>query len=154
METTERNEHGLAFWIGLSIGVVVFGFGIRGALRQFDTYSSRFVYTKYVIGFDFLHDLIVAPIAFVVAFVVSRVAPHKLRGPLSFALFATAIAFTVGWYPLHHTAGYKGNATFQPLNYATAVATVVGVIWSIAAVWAAIAYRPKATSIAGGTSGQ
>lgn len=137
---SSHDTHGPSFWIGLAIGTMILGFGVRGALHVFHGYSSRFVFAKYVIGFDFVHDLIVAPIAFSVGWLTTRMAPAKLRAPLTFAMFASAIMIAVAWYPLHRSAAYKGNPTFQPLNYATSLATTLAVVWTIAAIWATMRF--------------
>ena len=140
---SEPREHGATFWIGLLIGGGVVAFGIRGALMEFDTASERFAFVKYLIGFDFIHDLVIAPVAFLIGFAVHRVVPSRYKAPLTFALFTSAIAIAVAWYPLQHTAANKGNSSFQPLHYGTAVATVIGVVWTIAVAWAILVSRPR-----------
>jgi len=61
-----------------------------------------------------------------------------------FALIATAVSFVIGWHPLRESAAPRGNATAQPLDYATAMAVVVAIIWVLAGVWAAIAAARRA----------
>ncbi len=131
-----HDEHGITFWIGLALGLGIVGFGVRGALHQFTTYSQRFVFAKYAIGFDLLHDVVIAPIAFVVGFVVSRLTPSKFRAPIAFGMFATAILIGIGWYPLQGSAKYKNNVSFQSLNYARSLAIVLLVVWTISGIWA------------------
>ena len=140
---SEHDEHGLTFWIGLIIGLFIAGFGVRGMLHQFKFAQQRYVFVRYLVVSDLTHDLIWAPIAFVAAFVTSRVFPKWLRPPIAFGAFASTVSVALAWYPLHGTAKYKQNPSFQPLNYATAVATVLVVIWGIALLWAIVRFRSR-----------
>ncbi len=138
-----HDELGRSFWIGLIVGGAVMAFGLRGALAKFDSFSERFVYTKYLIGFDLLHDLVIAPITFVLCYLLHRVISPRFKAPLTFGLFTSAMIIALAWYPLHHTTQSKGNPTFQPLNYTTAVSTALAVVWALAAIWALVASRPQ-----------
>ena len=136
-----HDEHGLGFWLGVAVGGAILGFGVRGALHDFKDIDTRFVYFRYLVASDLYHDLLIAPVAFAVSWLASRTAPRWLRPPLTFGGFASAITITLAWYPLHGTGRHKQNPSIQPLNYATAVATVLVVVWGIAAIWAALALR-------------
>ena len=140
---SEHDEHGAAFWIALVIGLGILGFGVRGVVRTFHTAEARFVFGRYIVASDLWHDLVIAPTTFIAAWITSRVAPRWLRPPLTFAGFAAAITLAIAWRPLHGTAHYKQNPSFQPLNYATALATVYAVIGVITIAWAAVRFRAR-----------
>ena len=67
-----------------------------------------------------------------------------LEAPVRAGLFAFAVAILVGWAALR---GYgrdqvPDNATVDPLNYGTALLTVVAIIWAGVALWCGVAsYR-------------
>ena len=94
---------------------------------------------------DIVHDLVVAPIAALIAIVVIRRAPAITRAPLRAALFGSAVVVAVAWPALRGYGRMRtpDNASVQPLNYATAVATVVAVVWVISALWLGVIWIRK-----------
>ena len=65
-----------------------------------------------------------------------------MRAPVRAGLFASAVVILVGWAALR---GYgrdhvPDNPTVDPLDYGSAVLTVLAVIWGAVAVWAAMAW--------------
>ena len=136
-------EHGIMFWIGLLIGGAIVAFAMRGVLHQFATGAARYRWARYVVGADLVHDLIIAPLVFLVAYGARHIVAPRFRGPLAFGVYGSAVMIAIGWYPLHGTAHYKQNVSFQPLNYATAVTTTVVVVWCIAAIWTVLLMRKR-----------
>jgi len=134
---------GAVFWIGAVIGVAIMAFGLRGLFEN-SRGTQPLEFSKWFIGADLLHDILIAPAVALVGLFVARLIARPWRAPVQAGLFATAIVLAVGWAPLQ---GYgrttaAGNATVLPLDYSTAVATVVGVVWLLALVWlATIALR-------------
>lgn len=131
-------EHGPVFWIALVVGgAIMVNFGLKGVWRDLHVATTRLSFAKWVVGADLVNDLLVLPLACAVAWAVSRFAPPRLRAPLLFGLFATAVALFVAYNPLRGSAAFKHNATVQPLDYTTATLTVVGVVWVLAFLWGA-----------------
>jgi hypothetical protein len=134
----KRGEaHG--FIVGLSIGVPLMLVGVVGMLQHLQsTPPSSFL--RFFIGGDLLHDLIVAPLACAVGLSVVRHAPARTRAPLRAALFASAILVAITWPALrgYGRARTPDNHSVQPLNYATAIATALAVVWAGAACWCAV----------------
>ena len=91
-------------------------------------------------GADLLHDLVIAPTVGCVGVFLARLLPRPWRYPVQAGVMASAIVLAVGWAPLrgygHATA--IGNPTVQPLDYSTAIAAVVSVVWSLVLCWFAI----------------
>jgi hypothetical protein len=127
---------GVVFWIGAVLGIGIMVFGIRGLFED-SRATQPLEFSKWFIGADILHDLVIAPVAALVGVFVARLLPRPWRLPVQAGLFASAIVLAVGWAPLrgYGRATAIGNATVQPLDYSTAVATVVGVVWIIIACW-------------------
>jgi hypothetical protein len=134
----EPNRIGLA--IGLVLGIPVMLIGIVGIVRHTDA-TPPSSYLRFFVGGDLLHDLVVAPVAALVAFVVLRRAPAVARGPLRAALFGSAVMIAIAWPGIRHYGRMRApdNISVQPLNYATSTATAVAVVWAIAAMWLVIA---------------
>ncbi len=112
------------------------GYGLHGLIPALDGIASR-QFLQWFIGADVAHDLIVAPVACLVGFVIARRAGPVARAPVRAALFATAIVVAVAWAPLrgYGRAVVPDNSSVAPLDYSTAVPTAVAAVWAIAAVW-------------------
>jgi hypothetical protein len=148
-ELTHDNHVGLA--IGLLLGVPVMLVGIVGLIQHTDA-TPPSSYLKFFIGGNLAHDFVVAPLTALVAYVVLRRTPAIARAPLRAALFGSAVMIAVAWPDIRSYGRMRApdNATVQPLNYATSVATAVGVVWAIAALWLVVvllrARRPNRTA--------
>ena len=122
--------------LGLCVGLPMMLVGVVGLVQNPDaTPPSSFL--RFFVGGDVLHDVVVAPLALLVGVLVIQRMPRFARIPLGSALFATAVAVAMAWPALR---GYgrdraPDNSTVQPLNYSTALATVLAVIWLVALVW-------------------
>ncbi len=133
---TDRDRPGPAFWIGLVIGGAVMAFGIRGVFMNSHA-TDPVVLVQWVVGADLVHDLIVAPVAIAVGWAVTRVVPLVAKVPVQLGLVATGVVLVVGWAPLrgYGRATVPDNPSVQPLDYSTAVLTVLAAVWIVVAVW-------------------
>ncbi len=154
MSTTEADapaapaeRAGASFWIAFAIGGAVMAFGIRGAVMNLK--DSAPDVAKWVIGADLVHDLILAPIAVAVGWTINRIVPARWRAPVQAGLMATGVTLLLGW------PGWRGygrhlvpdNPSVQPLDYTTAILTVLAIIWGAVVVWLALRlvadHRPR-----------
>lgn len=131
----DRAGRGPAHWIGLVLGGLLVLVGIRGALGALDVSEWRGLVT-WLVGIDLAVDLVALPLAAVVGIVVVAPLPGWLRVPVRSGLFASVMVMIVAWAPLQSTASVTDNPTIQPLDYGTAVLTLLGVIWLVVALWA------------------
>ncbi len=138
MTRSRLSEH-RGLLVGLACGIPLMAVGILNFAANFNATDFR-SFLRYYIGGDIVHDLIVAPIVAVIGIVVIRRAPAIARAPLRAALFGSAVVVAVAWPALRGYGRLRtpDNASVQPLNYATAVATVVGVVWVISALWLSV----------------
>jgi hypothetical protein len=139
--THETEPNPVVFWCGVVVGGAICIYGLHGLIGALHGYRSR-QFLQWFVGADLAHDLIVAPIACVVGTVVARTVPASARTQVGAGLFATAVVLAIGWAPLH---GYghataPGNSSVEPLDYATAVPTVIVAVWAFAGAWFAIAF--------------
>ncbi|HTD50642.1 MAG TPA: hypothetical protein VK771_08585 [Acidimicrobiia bacterium] len=130
-----RSEH-TGLLVGLICGLPLMAVGMLNFAANFNATDFR-SFLRYYVGGDIVHDVIVAPIVGLIGIVVIRRAPAIARAPLRAALFGSAVVVAVAWPALRGYGRMRtpDNASVQPLNYATAVATVVGVVWVISALW-------------------
>jgi hypothetical protein len=134
---------GRAFWIGLVLGTSIAAFGIAGLITT-TSISNAFDVGTWVVGADLVHDLLLAPVVVLVSVLLTRAVPLPWRAPIRGALVASAV-FVVIAYPALNGFGRDtapGNPSVQPLDYGTALATTLVVVWVLAGVWLlAIALR-------------
>lgn len=133
---TEEGPGGRAFWVGVIAGGAIMAFGVRGLLTNLPT-SQHLDFLKWFAGAAVTHDLVLAPVVCVIGFATTRAIPSPLRFPVQAGMITSAVVLAVSWAPLH---GYgrdtvPDNLTVQPLNYATAVITVLALVWGMTAVW-------------------
>ena len=130
---------------GMVVGLPIMLVGIIGLARHTDA-TPPSSYLRFIIGGNVLHDAVVAPIAALIGLLLIRRAPAVTRAPLRAALFGTALVLALAWPALrgYGRARAPDNASVQPLNYATATATVIAVVWAICALWlAAVLLRQR-----------
>ena len=135
----EDEPNSLRFWCFFVVGSAVALYGLRGLIRTLGGITSH-EFLKWFIGADLAHDLIVAPAACLIGVVIARLVPTAARAQVRAGLFATAVVVAIAWAPLHAygRANARGNSSVQPLNDATAVLTVLVVVWALAAGWFAV----------------
>ncbi len=110
--------------------------GANGLVKHPDA-TPPSSYLRFFIGGGILHDVVVAPATILVGVLILRRVPRVVHPPLRAALFASAIVIALSWPAVR---GYgrdraPDNRTVQPLNYATALVTVLAVIWLAALIW-------------------
>ncbi len=133
---------GPTFWISYALGTaIIVQFGVFGALRDLPTLADRVSFGKWIVGTDLGHDLLIAPLACLAAWLLARVVPRPARLPVQSACFASAIVLFVVQNALRGTGSFKHNPSIQPLNYATSTATALGAVWLIAAIWVLVRVR-------------
>ena len=143
----EHETNPVVFWSCAVVGGAICLYGLHGLIGALDGVTSR-QFLQWFVGADIAHDLIVAPAACLVGAghrsTRSRRRHARRSGP---GLFATAIVVAIAWAPLH---GYghataPGNSSVEPLNYATAVPTVLVAVWALAGGWFAVSARRRRT---------
>jgi hypothetical protein len=128
-------------WLCAVVGGAITLYGLHGLIRALHGITSR-QFLQWFVGADLAHDLIVAPAACVIGAGLARLVPAPARAHVRAGLFATAVVVAIAWAPLH---GYghdsaPGNTSVQPLDYSTAVPTVLVAVWALAAGWFAVSF--------------
>jgi rSAM/selenodomain-associated transferase 1 len=133
-----RAPGGRPFWIGLALGAPVMAFGVAWILGH-PGKGKPFELAKWIIGADLLHDAVVAPIACLVGVLLLARLPAALRAPVRAGLFASAVVLAVAYPALRGFGRNPTNPTELPLDYTTAVATALAIVWALAAAWSILA---------------
>jgi hypothetical protein len=134
-EDTEH-DHGACFWAATVLGGSIIAFGIRGALHDAAA-TGPVDFFAWLVGADLVHDLLIAPAVCTIGVVVARTLPRVVRVPLQSGLVMSALVLIVAWPGLR---GYgrdqvPDNPTVHPLDYTSAVLTVLGAVWLGVAIW-------------------
>ncbi len=137
-----KHSERIGLLIGLVVGLPMMAWGVY-ALAIHRAASPTASVARFFIGGDVIHDAIVAPIAALVGVLVLRRVPTSARAQTRAALFTTAIVVAIAWPGIRAYGRMRApdNASVQPLNYATAVATVVVIVWFICGVWFVVDLR-------------
>jgi hypothetical protein len=121
----------------------VIGYGIWGVVDT-EAATNPPQLLVWVVGGAVVHDLLVAPIATVVALAIWRHAPRRWAGPVAAALAIIAV-LVVFAYPLLRGFGRRSaNVSALPRDYWAGVAVVLAAVWSAAAavvVWRTVRQR-------------
>ena len=124
--------------IGLAMGVPIIAYGIRGVLIDAsDTHPGELA--RWVVGVAVVHDALLAPMALVTAWGLSRVVPAFAWPAVRAGLLTTVVLCLVAWPLLR---GYGQDPSIPSLlsrDYGTGLAAALGAVWLTVAVWAAIA---------------
>jgi hypothetical protein len=142
----DRAPSGPGFWIAAGLGIAIMAFGVRGILTHArGTHPSAFA--VWFVGADVVHDVLVAPAVLLVGALLARTLPNRWWPPVRAGVLASALVLAVAWAPLR---GYgrttaAGNESVQPLDYSTAVLTVLAVVWCGVALWLGVRWsrRPR-----------
>jgi hypothetical protein len=135
-DRADPTPSGPGFWIAAALGIGIMAFGGRGILTHArGTHPPAFA--AWLVGADVVHDLLLAPAVLLVGALLARTVPHRWWPPVRAGAMATAVVLAVAWAPLrgYGRATAVGNETVQPLDYSTAVLTVLAVVWSGVGLW-------------------
>jgi hypothetical protein len=133
----DKEEHGIAFWIGLAVGWAAIMIGLFGIFDH-GSQANPFKVFRLLIGLNIFNDAIVVPVVLGVAFAARRWAPRWLLHPLQVWLIVSG-AVSLYAYPLVGSFGKKpSQPSVLPFNYAHNLLIVLA---SITVFCAGLAFR-------------
>ena len=138
-------EHGPAFWIAFVVGSGIMAFGVRGILTNASASDPATVF-GWIVGGDLLHDFFLVPLVLIAGAVVARIVPEPWRTPVRAGLISSALVVAIAWPALrgYGRARVPDNTSVQPLEYDTAVLTVLGAVWLVVACWCCVRFGRRA----------
>ena len=132
----EVREHGLWFWIGAAVGWIVIGIGVVGMLSDSDLTAPR-SFGLWFVGSAVVHDVAWLPVALAGGFLIGRIAPARLRAPITWVLGSAAVLVAIA---MPFMLGYgrdKDVPSLLPRNYAAGLLVYLAVVVVVAALWVA-----------------
>lgn len=134
--TLQDVDHGGArFWVGLVVGAAMMAWGAVLFLDATGSAEARRSFVEWLVGADLAHDLLLAPVVAVVAWLLARVVPARWWPPVAAGLVISAFVVLLALLPLRGSADVSGNPTIQPLDYRTSTLTALGLVWAGVALW-------------------
>ena len=126
------SRYGPLFWGGVGLGWAAISFGVWSLLEKPGATHPPSVMV-WVVGLALAHDLLLAPAALLVAWLIHRAAPRVARGLVLGALAISALVALYA-YPLVRRFGAQpDNPTFLPRNAGVGLAAVIAIVWVVAA---------------------
>jgi hypothetical protein len=135
----ERSPGGIFFWLMFALGWLVIAVGLWKIFHNIGPDNPRYTFSL-AVGLNIFHDAVVPPVACAVGWLISRIAPRRIRAQICWGLFASAIVMLIGYAPFRGFGRHEDNLTILPLNYTTAILTVLGVVWVIVALLIAVPF--------------
>ncbi len=129
------------FWASVAVGAPMVLFGLHSVLRTRST--PIYWVVRWMVGLLLVHDGVIAIAVGVAGWALARWLPDWLSGPVRGAL-ALSVIVVVFSLPLWQRRGINpSNPSRLPLNYASAVLTVVVAVWCVSAVIAGLRWRAQ-----------
>lgn len=83
-----------------------------------------------------VHDVVVAPLAIAVGWLVVRFAPRIVKAPVQAGLILTAVMVAASWPALRGYGRIASNPTYLPRNYGTGLVVTLLLVWAACGAWA------------------
>lgn len=122
-------------WLLYAAGLVMVAIGLRGILHNTNGWEHPPFWGLLLIGGAVGHDVILAPVVFVVAVVLVRFVPLAARPLVASGLVVSAVLTVIAWPGIRGDGRTADNPTILPLNYAHGLLTALGVLWAGLAVY-------------------
>ncbi|MGH2707020.1 MAG: hypothetical protein ACRDJF_12185 [Actinomycetota bacterium] len=125
------SARGKLFWAGVVVGWAIISFGVWGIFRDArETHPTNL--GIWLAGSALAHDLLIAPVVFVLARILGRYVPAR---PRPFLQAALVIAALVGAFAFPFMGGFSrtpdDNPSALPGNYTLGFLVVVGTAWAV-----------------------
>ena len=129
-------------WAWYLPGLIAVGWGFYGLLKETELLSWGLFTVLGIAG----HDLLLAPFAVAVGWLLTRIFPAALRAPVQVGLIGTGVVL-VASLPYVLGRGVSPDLpSALPFNYAGRVGLLLAVLWAVMAGWAAFRWAADATA--------
>lgn len=138
---SEEPDSPVAFWIGSAVGTAIAGFGVWGLLHNLHG-PALTSWLKTFAGGLVVHDGFFAPLVVAGAFLLVRVVPRSVRGPVQGALIVSGALIAISVPVVGGYGRLANNPSILPSHhYGARLLAILAVVWAIAAVVAVVQRR-------------
>jgi hypothetical protein len=117
-------------------GIVMFVVAARYAVeRSIDVRPA--IWIRWMITGAVVHDIVVAPLAVAVGWLVVRAVPRAAKAPVQAGLILTAVVVAVSWPALRGYGRIPSNPTYLPRDYGTGLLVTLALVWAACGAWTA-----------------
>ncbi|MGH9041547.1 MAG: hypothetical protein ACRDZ3_15105, partial [Acidimicrobiia bacterium] len=121
-------RRGIWFWAGLVLGWAVMAFGLAGLMGDAaDTHPGDLA--RWFVSGVLTHDALVAPAVCGAGWLLARVVPRAVRGPVTSGLVLSGVVALYAWPFLRGYGLRPDNPSALPLDYAAGLTTVLALVW-------------------------
>ena len=118
-------------------GIAMFVVAARYAVvRSIDVRPA--IWIRWMVTGAVVHDVVVAPLAVAVGWLVVRAVPRAAKAPVQAGLILTAVVVAVSWPALRGYGRVASNPTYLPRDYGTGLLVTLGLVWAACGAWAAV----------------
>lgn len=136
--TPERAPSGPAFWVCTALGTAIAGFGVLGLLRNLEGVALQ-SWLKTVAGALIVHDVLFAPLIVAGGLLLMYIVPGRARAPVQVAAIVSGALVAVSIPVVGGFGRLANNPSLLPSeHYGARLAAVLGAVWAITGVAAAI----------------
>lgn len=137
---TETAAYGRLFWVCVLIGWALMAYGVVGALDNArDTHPRSLAI--WIVGSLAGHDLVIAPLVFLLGGALRRAAGPAVRGPVQAALIVSAALVVISVPVVGGFGITSDNPSALPRNYWLGAGIALAAVWSATAVALVVAWR-------------
>lgn len=129
----ETSRYGTWFVAGSVIGWLMIGFGVWSLLARSGATDPPAV-AVWIVALAVVNDLVLVPMALLVATLTRRSVPRVARGLTLGALAVSAFVLVYAYPLLRRYGAQPDNSSFLPWNTRAAVIVVLALTWAVAAV--------------------
>lgn len=135
---------GVAFWVGSALGTAIAGFGVWGLLHNLEG-PALTSWLKTFAGGLIIHDALFAPLVVAGAFLLVRVVPRSVRGPVQGALIVSGALIAISIPVVGGYGRLANNPSILPSHhYGARLLAILAVVWVVAVFVAIVARRRSA----------
>jgi hypothetical protein len=139
-DNSQGTRRGPLFWAGVTVGWSLMLAGLRGLLVD-AALTQPADLARWFFAAAIVHDILIAPAAYLCAVLVGRFVPKTAVVPVWFGLAASALLVGFAWPLLAAYGRRASNPTVLPLDYTRNVVGALVVIWSGVAVAVVVSAR-------------
>ena len=127
---SQAHRYGISFWTSAVIGLLIMAFGVRGLFSDRSATPPR-GFAQWFVGSAIVHDALIAPCAFAIAWAVGWALPRRAVIPVRLGLATSALLVAFAW-PLVRGYGRRAaNPTALPLDYGRNLVVALIVVWIV-----------------------
>jgi hypothetical protein len=131
---------GATFWIGIAIGWILIGYGVRGVFVDANATQPAQLFA-WVLGAAVVHDLLIAPMVLLVSWLLSRLLDRHVANAAKMGLATSAVLVAFSWALVRGYGRRRTLPSVLPLDYGHNLLVAISVIWAALGLYLVVRSR-------------